>query len=282
MSRLYTLRSDRLEVVIAPDIGGRIVSLKGIRSGHEFLWTNPSIPLRLEEPGTAYDPNFFGGIDELLPNDIAEIIAGVDCPDHGELWTSSFSVGSYNGDTLSVVGCIPNFNFSIEREISVIDCDCVITTRFTNLSSDPKPFMWKLHPAVAIQPGDRIECTAGWFEPIDPEWSRRTTGGDWEGETVPELDGSTEFLCMWPLLEGRIGWRRGNLGFDVLFDPEVFANALYFASYGGFYGQHFAVLEPCTTMPLSVSEAHSIGRALVLEPQEVMDTDYTYRIYEDL
>jgi len=281
MSTLYTLRSDRLEVVIAPEVGARIVSLKGLASGHEFLWRNSLIPLRLEEPGSAYDPNFFGGIDELIPNDIPEIIAGEDCPDHGELWTSSFSVGSHTGDSISMVGCLLNFNFAIERDISVIEGDCVVSTRITNMCSDPKPFMWKLHPAIAIQPGDQIDFAAERFEPADLKWSRRQTGGEWFGETVPEFDGSTEFLYMYPLLEGRISWRREKLGLDILFDPEVFPYGWYFASYGGFDGHHFAVLEPCTTMPISVNEAALLGQTPILEPQGSIESEYTYRIYED-
>ena len=281
MSEVVTLRSARIEVVIAPEVGGRIVSFKGLRSGYEFLWRNPGVPLRLEEPGTAYDPNFYGGIDELLPNDIPEILAGEDCPDHGELWTTSFSVGSVTGDSVSMVGCLPNYNFSVEKDISVFESECTVSTRITNLGSETKHFLWKLHAALTIQPGDLIECAAECFEPADIEWSRRACPGEWWGEMVPDFDGTTEFLYLCPLLEGRIGWRRGSLGFEVLFDPEVFPYAWYFASYGGFDGHHFAILEPCTTMPISVNEALERGQTPVLEPQSSIETEYTYRIHED-
>jgi hypothetical protein len=44
------------------------------------------------ERGADYDSNFYGGIDELIPNDIPENIDGIDDPDHGELWTTPFGI----------------------------------------------------------------------------------------------------------------------------------------------------------------------------------------------
>ena len=86
------LESDHLRLDVAPSVGGRVVSLIHKPSGHEFLWRNRALPLRREAAGSEYDPNFHGGIDELLPNDIPELIDGVDCPDHGELWTAPLAV----------------------------------------------------------------------------------------------------------------------------------------------------------------------------------------------
>src|SRR5437868_3017339 len=82
------MESAFLKVDVVPGVGGRIVSLVHKPSGHEFLWHNPALRLELKPSGAEYDPNFYGGIDELLPNDLAEPINGVECPDHGELWTT--------------------------------------------------------------------------------------------------------------------------------------------------------------------------------------------------
>ena len=52
---------------------------------------NKDLPFSTHQPGTDYDSNFWGGIDELLPNDIDEKIDTIDYPDHGELWTTALS-----------------------------------------------------------------------------------------------------------------------------------------------------------------------------------------------
>src|SRR5689334_4011243 len=86
---ILRLQSERLSVDVAPSVGGRVVNLVDQRSGHQFLWRNQAMPLARLAPGTEYDPSFYGGIDELLPNDIPETLHGLACPDHGELWTTA-------------------------------------------------------------------------------------------------------------------------------------------------------------------------------------------------
>ena len=98
------LESDHLRLDVAPSVGGRVISLVHKPSGHEFLWHNRALPLRCEPAGSEYDPNFYGGIDELLPNDIPELIDGVNCPDHGELWTTPLAVQSEDRPKLLAQG----------------------------------------------------------------------------------------------------------------------------------------------------------------------------------
>ena len=105
-SPIVRLQSEQLEVDVAPKVGGRIIGIRHRGSGHEFLWRNSRLPLELKPPGSEYDPSFYGGIDELLPNDIAETIDGVACPDHGELWTRSLDWW-IDGESLVLEGRLP-------------------------------------------------------------------------------------------------------------------------------------------------------------------------------
>ena len=74
-----------------------------------------------------------------------------------------------------------------------------------------------------------------------------------------------------------MAWRRDsqNLTFEYRFDTEIFPYAWYFASFGGFDGHYMAILEPCTTMPLSVNEAAQLGQCSVLESGELIETTVT-------
>jgi len=82
---LVRLESDLLQLDIAPSVGGRGISLIYKPAGYQFLWRNQALKLERLEPFSEYDPNFYGGIDELLPNDIPEEVNGVDSPDNGEV-----------------------------------------------------------------------------------------------------------------------------------------------------------------------------------------------------
>lgn len=61
------LENDSISLVVCPSVGGKIVSFCLKDTGQELLWRNEKLALRPYPEGTAYDPHFYGGIDELLP-----------------------------------------------------------------------------------------------------------------------------------------------------------------------------------------------------------------------
>src|SRR5437867_661343 len=278
------LESDQLQVDVAPSVGGRIVSIVEKSSGHEFLWRNRSVPVRRSESGSEYDSNFFGGIDELLPNDMPETIQGVNCPDHGELWTTSLN-WEIDGQRLKLHGTLPLFGLAYEREICLrsdgpwLD----LSYRLSNPTRDARVFLWKLHAALAVAPGDLIDCPAQKAQVVDLAWSRYRTmvPFDWpmiegkDASKIPAPDGTVDFFYLFDLAEGRIGWHRpgANLEFAYQFDTTIFSYAWLFASYGGFFGHYTAVLEPCTAMPMPVNEAAAKKQCSRLEPGESLVTN---------
>ncbi|MCJ7738874.1 MAG: hypothetical protein MUQ10_16430, partial [Anaerolineae bacterium] len=157
--------------------------------------------------------------------------------------------------------------------------------RIHNTTGERREFLWKLHAALSIDAGDRIMCPARTARVVDAEWSRWSTTEPFawpqiEGQRadlVPPKDGTMDFLFIYDLEEGRMAWRRDsqNLTFEYRFDTEIFPYAWYFASFGGFDGHYMAILEPCTTMPLSVNEAAQLGQCSVLESGESIETTVT-------
>ena len=271
------LESDHLQIGIAPSVGGRVVSLIHKPTGHEFLWRNRALPLQRLPAGSDYDPNFFGGIDELLPNDIPEEIDGIRCPDHGELWTTELEAeGASNRLTLR--GTLPAFGLRYEREM-VLRPDAPrldIRYRLSNPTAQSRHFLWKLHAALNVAPGDCVDCPAGKGQVVDMAWSRFQTLApfDWphiqgqDAHVIPPPEGTVDFFYLFELAEGRLGWRRPSTGltFTYQFDLAVFPYAWLFASYGGFNGHYTVIVEPCTAMPISVNEAAAKGHCSRLQP----------------
>ena len=85
------------------------------------------------------------------------------------------------------------------------------------------------------------------------------------------------FLFLYDLPAGRIGWQGSSkeLKFEYLFDTKVFPYVCYFASYGGFDGHCFAIIEPCTAMPLMVSEAINQNQCSCLDAGQSLQTRIT-------
>lgn len=203
-----TLESDLLKAVVVPAVGGRVISLIHKPTGHEFLWRNPNLRLAALSAGSEYDPNFYGGIDELLPNDLPETVDGVDLPDHGELWTtpldyrefSEVSGSSGRGTTIQLfpwrftrekipyeaeikavgielTGILPRSQLRYERRMSLTpdSLQLISAYRITNQSDRRQPVLWKLHAALNIAPGDRILCPAKTARVVDPQYTRWKT-----------------------------------------------------------------------------------------------------------
>ena len=281
--QVIRLRSPQLEVDVAPAVGGRVIQIRQRDCDHQFLWTNPHLPLELLSPGTEYDPHFYGGIDELVPNDIPETIDGVACPDHGELWTSRLT-GRIDGETLVLEGRLPLCGLTYERRMRLrADSPRIdVHYRITNPTGRERHFLWKLHAALAVAEGDVVDCPARQAQVVDLQYSRFTTLNPFrwpeiEGQRadrVPANNGTVDFFYLFDLDAGRLAWRRParRWKFEYTFDTSVFPFAWLFASYGGFDGHYTVILEPCTTMPISVSEAMHGGRCSRLLPGEALET----------
>lgn len=281
--RTVRLENALLRVDVSPETGGRITSLFNKPLQREFLWRNERLPLRRVPPGEPYDPNFFGGIDEVIPGDLPERIGALGCPDHGELWTLALPY-RVEEDALVVEGQLPVWGLRYQKRVSLrpftawIDLDYHIE----NPTGERRIFLWKLHAAAAISSGDRLDCPAQKAVVADLQWSRWQVEGpfDWpqvngeDADRIPPADGSTDFLFLYKLAAGQVALRSPSAGcaLSIDFDRRVFPYVCYFASYGGLDGHYTAVLEPCTAMPVSVNEAARQGQCSVLESGETLET----------
>lgn len=280
------LENDQLRVRVAPGVGGRVVGLFNKSLKHEFLWKNPRLRLQRHPPGAEYDPNFYGGIDELLPNDMAETVDGLNLSDHGELWTAALDWRA-DESTLRLSGRMPVSGLQYERTMRLADDtpEVRFDYRITNSGDQRRRFLWKLHAAIAIIEGDCVVCPARTAKVVDPAWTRwqqrepfawpNVDGG--RADVIPPNNGTVDFLYLYDLNSGHLAWQRPSAGLELgySFDTAVFPFVWYFASYGGFDGHYTAVLEPCTSMPMSLNEAIGHGRCSELGPGQSLQTSVT-------
>src|SRR5674476_80277 len=64
------LENELLRTMVLPELGGKLWQLTGQRTGQEFLWHNAQLQPGQVPFGATHDDNFFGGWDELFPNDV--------------------------------------------------------------------------------------------------------------------------------------------------------------------------------------------------------------------
>jgi hypothetical protein len=163
----FLLQNDAMRVTVVPEIGGKIVSLQSRRTGREWLWKNPYLPLK-KPPTDVTDFGAFdvGGWDEVFPSvnpcRVPNSAWGNrQLTDHGELWFRPWQVldarsESQAAATLKLAVDGPDLPFRFERTLTLPAglAPLVASYSVTNKSAMPMPFIWAAHPLLAIEPGD--------------------------------------------------------------------------------------------------------------------------------
>lgn len=167
---IIRLRNDCVDLVIVPAVGGKILEMVDRRSGRNWLWRNPHIPLAR----TGRDADFnrdqdCGGWDEVLlsikPGKIrsaSDQFAAI--PDHGDVVGCEWSVEELRATPAGEVICdmvalgvsapyrfrrrirLPKGESAVEMDYSLI-----------NDGDDPLPCYWCAHPILAIEPDAIID-----------------------------------------------------------------------------------------------------------------------------
>lgn len=285
--RVVTLENERIRLDVMPELGAKIFNLIHKASGTNLLWHNPRIEPRTVPFGASYDDNFCGGWDELFPNDAPGHVGGKAYPDHGELWCQPWHYRIVRADPDGVELYLSRAGAATT---TVVEKWIVLEPgrpharfhhRITNTGSRRLDFLWKLHPALAIDAGDHIDVPGAVGELVDPGFGRISEPRQfpWPVATprgrapidfsvLPPLDGTRDFLYVRELSAGWCALRRLRLGvgFGLAFPHEVFTSVWLFVTNGGWRGLHTLVLEPCTAYPKDLVEAIRTGQCSHLEP----------------
>lgn len=275
--------TEYLKIGIVPAAGGKIASLFNKRLQKEFLWRNKGLALEKCRPGDDYDSHFYGGMDELIPNDIPESVDGLAYPDHGELWTTSLDY-ALTEDAISVSGKLATSGLFYSKTVRMDEAAPMVFLDYTirNEAAVSRPFLWKLHAALKIEAGDKLVSPAKRGKVVDPAYSRFTLKEafrwpvieDQDASVVPPKGNGVDFFYLFDADDGVMNFLDGGNRslFSIRYDQTVFPYQWYFASYGGFLDHYTAILEPCTSMPISVNDAAKMRQCTVLGPGEEITT----------
>jgi galactose mutarotase-like enzyme len=301
--RSVVLENQSLRVIILPEAGAKIWQITYKPLDADLLWNNPRIqPARLPS-NSRYDDVWSGGWDELFPNDEVSVIEGESYPDHGELWTGEWDAEPWSrADEVGVRlrYTTPISSIEVEKTIRLRRNQPRIEFqhRFTNRGRTAFPFLWKLHPAMAVSPQHRID-----FPPMQvvvepafpgtlagaPEISQwpliKTPSGDVDLRRVTPEDARQLYFFYGTQMKGN--WcaltnAATGLACGLQFDPKVFPCCWLFATYGGWRNYNVAVLEPCTGYPLNFEAMKAAARHRTLGPGESLQADVRFLVQEGL
>jgi galactose mutarotase-like enzyme len=283
----YDISNSHMAVTVRPDLGGRIDQIIDKGTGKAWLWhpkTYRAEPRRLEI-GASFDANWSGGWDEMFPNDAACQFLGRELPDHGELWSQAWSVTGQTESGITLEYECKTVPVRAAKGIALKEGSLEVRYRFENLSDDALPFLLKLHPALAIEPGDEIQLPACQIEPVELGFSTiigrpgRTpfplaynrAGEEVRVDAIPSRSAMTrEFFYATDLSEGwcAISHRRTGTRLALTFDTAAIPYVWVFQSFGGWNDHYVLMLEPCTNIPYDLEAAYKAKTCAVLGPRE--------------
>lgn len=273
-----------LSLVMVPELGGKVSSLKDQRSGREWLWRHPRLPYRPVAPDGSYvELADTGGWDECFPTvaPCAFPLApwrGAVLPDHGELWAQmpEVTVREADGQVTLIArwrGRVLPYIFERAITASAGSARLQVAYLARNLSDSPLPFIWSQHPLLAIEPGmvlrlpaaARFNCggarPAGLVAPDGLAWPLQAGGHD-----LSRLPGPQAGLAMklWsdPLGpdDGWAAMQAADGELRLSWDPARLPQVAVWLNLGAWAGDGGAPyynlgLEPCLGAQDSLAEA---------------------------
>jgi hypothetical protein len=142
--------SPTLEVVVLPERGGKIASLRD-QTGREWL-EQPTLPLAvLSEIPPIFTLGDMCGWDECAPTISPCQVDDLTLPDHGELWSQAWRRDP--GGWLTARG--RQWRYELARRVTVEGSQIVLDYRLVS-AEEPFPFLWAPHPQFRVDAATEI------------------------------------------------------------------------------------------------------------------------------
>jgi len=250
---VYRLAGGEIELAIVPELGAKIISLKNLRTGREWLW-RPAGGLKLfrNQMGDCFSVSPLGGVDECLPTVAPCSCQGRDLPDHGEAWSAAWTVDDnlLKSGILKTSLRLPVSPLEMTRTMELNGNDLRIAYRLANLGEREERFIWAFHPLLQLQDGDELE--------LPPSTRASLRDADWVDavdSAVPKAGCSKIFARPVVVGVGAIRNRITGDRFEIVWNPlENDALGLWI-SRGGWHGHHHFAMEPTNAATDDLAEA---------------------------
>jgi galactose mutarotase-like enzyme len=294
------IENDRLRVVVLPELGGKISSIRSGQSEREWLWRNPHLSRVPAGDGDSYIARHdTGGVDECVPTVDACVLgehtgpwSGIALPDHGEIYGRHWKrLEETDTRSLTLETRGINLPYRFQRKVSLGDGEAELRIHYEaeNLSRSKLPFNWCIHPIFNISPGMKLllpdaspvrvaSCSDGAPVVEGEVFSWPTSEGGTNIAIIPDpvnLSYSSKMYAG-PLETGRAGLIAGDEQIEFRFDTKKVPFVALWLNYGAWTGAdtpcYFNLaVEPSIGDADSLDESVSRDTARWLEPGDTFD-----------
>ena len=271
---IHTLANEKVSLSMAPELGGRIVSLRDKQADREWLdgW-EPASERRLSHP---FDPHDYqssngAGVDECLPTILPCEQDGVEFGDHGELWQTSPLFTHYD-NRLSCLWELNDLPLVFQRSISLVDDTFILDYQLKNLAESVTPFLWAWHPLFKLEKGDRLLVDPSLSQCRTPQgqispWPSPEGGQDLSVADTGTAEPPSTKVFLGPLEEGKATLQGQKSELTLSWPADLFPWAGIWITRGGWKGLHHWAVEP-TNAPVDHLSKVSENPQTQLKPLE--------------
>jgi galactose mutarotase-like enzyme len=280
-----------VSVVVVPALGGKLSSLRDLRSGREWLWRSDQLPWQQHPYGTSYvELADTGGWDECFPT-VAPCSyprRELELPDHGEVWSSAWDTTveqTQDAVTVTTVARGVALPYRFIRVLSLQEGAPRLQLDYTvDEVAQDLDFIWSAHPLFRLEadmsvrlPEDaalRVFSAQAGVLPEEPlRWPFALQGatGPVDLATLPGPEAGVAFK-VWtePLSEGWAELRARDGLLRFVFDVSEVPQVGLWLNAGGWSGTGAEpywnlALEPCIGAQDSLQEAvevHGLYRTI--------------------
>lgn len=156
-----TLETNLVSVTFTPDPGGKMVSLKCLKTGYEYLVQRPGKQYRDQPFGGSYVDGECSGMDDMFPTiDACQYTSapweGTYMADHGEVWSLPWKWNIFD-DHLHMAVRGMRFPYELKKTISFTNENTIrMAYELKNESESDFEFLWAGHFMVNIEEGTRV------------------------------------------------------------------------------------------------------------------------------
>lgn len=273
------LTTERAEVQILPDLGGKISRLFDVERGREWLVPTPADAKRAA-PGSSFVEAGLSGWDEMLPTVLPcsypgrGTYSGAALGDHGDAWTAPWEVTELGRRSATMFCELPSLPLRLERRARVSGARLRLEYELAATDSGPVSALWAAHPLFVCAESTRVALPGEVSEVLDVIDVRNRAPVPWPGEidriaALPPATGRKLYVAPEQKLRSARLVDGDGTSLEMAWDPALCPYLGLWLDNGWLSDGPVAALEPAIAFCDELALAAELGTAVQVGPAPV-------------